>query len=429
MKGSINLTVAIMMMIPFLEASDTAQAQWPQWRGPNRDSVATGEHWPSDLNLDSLQKSWSLPLGPGYSGPIVAEGKVFVTETQGETYEMVRALDLHSGGELWKAQWEGAMQVPFFARKNGSWIRATPTYSDGHLYVAGMEDVLVCLDSNSGKIVWKMDFVDQFKTDKPTFGFVSSPLVDGNHLYVQAASSFLKMDKKTGTVLWRTLQDEGGMMGSAFSSPMITKINGRTQLVVQGRTHLSGVDPDDGSILWSREIPAFRGMNILTPAFYNNGIFTSSYRGRSYLFHVKEKGGAMSLERRWTSKAMAYMSSPVILGDFAYMHLQNRRLVCLDLRTGQERWRSSQRFGDYWSMVSKGNMIMALDEVGELILLKGNPEKLEIVSRKLVAQSSTWAHLAVAGHHLLIRELKAVTAWKLPPNKVLNGAVLRTDAD
>lgn len=414
MKVIVSLAVAITVAFPFLAASDTDNAPWPQWRGPNRDSVVKGESWPTDLDLGTLQKTWHLPLGPSYSGPIVAEGKVFVTETLDKTYEQVRALDLHSGKELWKTQWEGAMKVPFFARRNGSWIRATPAYSDGLLYVAGMEDMLVCLEGKSGNTVWKIDLMDHFKTSKPAFGFVSSPLIVGDHLYVQAASSFLKLDKKTGRVIWRTLQDDGGMMGSAFASPMITEIHGQTQLIVQGRSHLSGIEPKDGSILWTREIPSFRGMNILTPTFYNGGIFTSNYRGKSYLFQVKEKDGVISLEPQWTSKAMAYMSSPVILGDFAYMHMQNGRIVCLDLRTGEERWRSSDSFGDYWSMVSKGQMIMALDASGELILVNANPNQLDIVSRKTVAESSTWAHLAVAGPHIIIRELEAVTAWKLP---------------
>ena len=93
-----------------------------------------------------------------------------------------------------------------------------------------MRDVLVCLDAASGKERWKVDFVEKFGTALPAFGFVCSPLVDDKAVYVQAAAAFVKLDKKTGEVLWRTLQDAGGMNGSAFSSPVRTKWQAKIRL-------------------------------------------------------------------------------------------------------------------------------------------------------------------------------------------------------
>ncbi len=110
-------------------------------------------------------------------------------------------------------------------------------------------------------------FPRQFKTALPSFGFVCSPLVDGNDLYVQAGASVVKLNKTDGKVLWRSLKEEGGMMGSAFSSPVIASLAGKRQLVVQTRQELAGLDLETGDILWQQKVPAFRGMNILTPAF------------------------------------------------------------------------------------------------------------------------------------------------------------------
>ena len=115
------------------------------------------------------------------------------------------------------------------------------------LYVAGMRDVLVCLNGTDGTVVWRRDFVSELKTPLPAFGFVSSPLVDGDHLYTQAGASVARLDKRTGAIQWRAMTDEGGMNGSAFSSPVMATLAGKRQLVVHTRTTLAGLDPEEES--------------------------------------------------------------------------------------------------------------------------------------------------------------------------------------
>ena len=111
------------------------------------------------------------------------------------------------------------MNVPFFARKRGSWVRFTLAFDGGG---AIMRDVLVCLHTEDGRVIWKLDFVDQFSTPLPNFGFASSPLVIDQHVYVQAGASFVKLNKYTSEVVWRRLEDAGGVYNSAFSSPYLT---------------------------------------------------------------------------------------------------------------------------------------------------------------------------------------------------------------
>ena len=119
-----------------------------------------------------------------------------MAETKAEKTEIVRALDRATGRELWKAEWPGAMEVPFMAKRNGDWIRSTPAYDGDSLYVAGMRDVLVCLDAKTGKERWRIDFVKQFKAPLPDFGFVCSPLVVGDFVYVQAGAGFCKLENQ-----------------------------------------------------------------------------------------------------------------------------------------------------------------------------------------------------------------------------------------
>ncbi len=192
-----------------------------------------------------------MELGPSYSGPVVADGIVFTTETVDKKFEVAHAINLQTGATLWSTKWEGAMRVPFFASANGDWIRSTPAYDDGRLYVAGRRDVLVCLDAKTGDEIWRVDFVKELKTPLPAFACVCSPIIVGDDLYVQAGASLAKLDKRTGKIIWRALEDGGGTYGSAFSSPTLATIDGKRQLVVQTRSTLAGVDLDSADVLWS----------------------------------------------------------------------------------------------------------------------------------------------------------------------------------
>lgn len=393
---------------PQLARADRISASWPQWRGPARDGRVANVVWPGSLEGDAIKVDWSIPLGPSYSGPIVAENRVFVTETEDEKWEVVRALDRETGAELWKTKWQGAISVPFFARSNGSWIRSTPAYDDGRLYVAGIRDVLVCLDAEAGKSIWRLDFVAELGSPTPSFGFVCSPLIVGDSVFVQAGASFVKVDKRTGKIRWRALEDDGGMWGSAFSSPTIAQIAGQMQLVVQTRTRLAGVDLETGKVLWSQEIPAFRGMNILTPTVLGDSVFTSSYGGKSLMFNVGRAGDGYRVDSRWENKSQGYMSSPVVVGNYAYLHLRNQRFTCIDLRSGETKW-TSNPFGKYWSMVVNGDRILALDQRGELLLIRANPSEFELLDSREITDQETWAHLAICKDQIFVRELKSIT--------------------
>ena len=352
-----------------------------------------------------------MELGPGYPGPIVAADRVFVAETENEENEIVRALDRATGKELWRTSWPGAMSVPFMAKRNGDWIRSTPAYDGESLYVAGMRDVLVCLDAESGKERWRVDFMKEFKTPLPAFGFVCAPLVVGDYVYVQAGAGFCKVDKRTGKVAWRVLVDAGGMFGSAFSSPVYVPILGREQLVVQTRQKMAGVDADSGEVLWSMDIPAFLGMNILTPTVIGDSVFTASYGGGSRLLKFERADGKIKPIVAWKASFQGYMSNPVVIDGHAYLHMRNQRFTCVDLADGKQKW-TTKPYGEYWSLVARGDKILALDQRGELFLIRATPEKFDLVDSRKISDQETWGHLGVAGDEVFVRELKAVSAYR-----------------
>lgn len=408
---SLLLTGGLLLFPTSVFAADAMENSWPQWRGPARDGTVAGPAWPEKVSGGRLTQTWRVELGPGYSGPIVVGDRVYTTETRNAKTEHVQALDRATGKRLWEASWSGALSVPFFAKANGDWIRSTPACDGESLFVGGMRDLLVCLDCATGAERWRVDFAEVFKSALPAFGFVCSPLVVDDFVYVQAGGGFVKLEKRTGNVVWRTLDDGGGMNGSAFSSPVLTTLNGQPQLLVQTREKLAGVEPETGEVLWSTPVEAFRGMNIVTPTQYEDRLFTSSYGGGSFLFSPGSTDAPVS--QVWKNKVQGYMSTPVIVGGHAYLHLRNQRFACIDLATGKEAWVSTP-FGKYWSLVVQGDRILALDETGDLRLIRATPEKFDLLDEIHLTDNSTWAHLAIAGQDLFVRDLKGLTAhqWK-----------------
>jgi outer membrane protein assembly factor BamB len=401
------------LLLAALAVPARADAPWAQWRGPGRDGfvAATARPWPDGLDDTRLERRWRVELAQSYSGPVIAGQVVIVTETRDKQTEHVRALDRATGRERWQASWEGSMKVPFFAASNGSWIRSTPCVDGDRVYVAGMRDVLVCLDVATGREVWRVDFMKDLDSPLPAFGFVSSPLVIGDHVFVQAGAGFVKLEKATGKIVWRVLDDGGGMMGSAFSSPYPTVLGGVPQILVQTREELVGVDPEQGTVVWKTKVEAFRGMNIVTPTVHDGRVFTTSYGGGSWLFSVDPARAEKPVEQVWRNKIQGYMSTPLVIGGHAYVHLRNQRFACLDLATGKEAW-ITKPCGRYWSLVAHGDRILALDETGDLRLIRATPEKYDLIGEAKVAAEDSWAHLAVEGDELYVRDLEGLTALR-----------------
>jgi len=326
---------------------------------------------------------------------------------------VVTALDRASGKVLWQTRWDGSLSVPFFAKSNGDWIRATPVLDDGRIFVAGIRDVLVCLDVRDGRKIWRQDFVEEFKTPLPDFGFVSSPLVAADSVYVQAGASVVCLDKRKGTVTWRSLADKGGMWGSVFSSPVIATLAEQRQLVVQTRDKLAGLNLADGAVLWSQPVEAFRGMNILTPVVLQDTLFTSTYGGKTVGFNVaKAADGTFAVTQAWSHKAQGYMSTPVVVKGIAYAHLKSQRLMAIEVATGRERWTATEGFGKYVSLVAQGDRILGLDQRGVLYLLRANPDEFELLDKRTLTDAETWAHLAVTERDLFVRELHGLAAYR-----------------
>lgn len=379
---------------------------WNQWRGPQRDGF-----WPGDLptRLSDLKMAWEKPLQPSYSGPITDGKTVFTTETVDKSFERVTAFDLATGNTKWTTKWKGAIEVPGYAMANGSWIKSTPALAEESLVILGMRDEVVCLDPTTGRIRWQADLSERFGARRPPFGGVCSPLIDDGSVYVMAGGATVKLSLADGSTIWKTLDDEGND-DDACSSPVIATIAGKRQLVVQTRTRLCGVDLNDGSLLWSNVIEAYRNMNILTPTVLGDQVYTAAQRGRSHLFKVSFQDNEWKSAEVWTQRTQAYMSSPVADDKTIFVHSSNERLTALNVATGEILW-TGKPMGKYQSLVRDDKTILVLNNEGELLSIELNRDQLSISDRRKVANDS-WAYLGVFSGGILVRDLNALKVYR-----------------
>ena len=147
---------------------------------------------------------------------------------------------------------------------------------------------------------------------------------------------------------------------------------------------------------------------------YKNQVFTSTYGGRSFLFAATKEESNWSVKESWNNKAQGYMSSPLIINGHIYVHLRNQRFACMNLQSGESNWTTTP-FGKYWSTVTDGEKILALDEKGELLLIQADPQEFKLIDRRKVADDS-WAHIAVAGNEIFVRALDGISAYRWKAN-------------
>jgi len=400
---------------PIASQVRASEMHWNQWRGPQRTGQVASEPWPDKLSDDALVLRWSQSLGASYSSPVMDGQRVYTTQSLDDQTEEALALDLMTGEVTWKSSWAGGMKVPFYARANGSWIRSTPLLHDGYLYVLGMQETLVCLRAMDGTVVWQRHLPEMLKTQESDFGGVSSPLFHDGGIVLQAGGGVVKLSASSGELDWFFKASDGEDNESPFSSPMLFELHGVPQLIVLERNRLCGLNPQNGQRLWSVQVPAFRGMNILTPTQVGSGLLTATYGGKTHLFEPSQsEDGNWQVNQKWIQNFQGYMSSPLVVGSHAYLHGRSGRMVCLDTQAGQVLWTSSESFGKYCSQVTNGERMLCLSHDGNLRLLKINPEHCQIMDETRVSQEETWAHLAVAGHSLILRSLHSLCIfdWK-----------------
>jgi outer membrane protein assembly factor BamB len=389
-------------------ASGLASAQqWPQWRGPARDGVAQATppaQWPA-----ALTKKWEAPAGGGHATPVVADGRVFVHARTGEQ-ETITALDAATGTRLWHDAYAAPYKVNPAAASHGPGPKATPVVADGRLYTFGISGILSCLDAASGKVHWRK----QPSPEQPDFGVATSPIVVDGMVVVFVGGpergALAAFDALSGAARWRW---SGG--APAYASPVLATLAGTRQLVTQSRNQVVGVGLD-GTLLWQIPLTTPYDQNSVTPVIAGDLVIYSGLSNPTTAVRIVKAGSTYRADEVWKNADVSmYMSTAVVAGDaLVGLGQKNRgQFFAIDWKTGRTLWTTRGRETDNAALIRIPGHTLIQTTEGELIVARDSHTAFEVVERYDVAESSTWAHPALAGNQLVVRDATSVTLWSI----------------
>lgn len=401
---SIKTLMSLAMITLFLSTEIVAQvsADWPQWRGPNRDGISkeTGllKQWPEQ----GPPLVWKATgAGGGYSSLSVANGRLYTMGLRSDR-EFVIAFDIATGKEVWATPHGGA-----YRDSRGDGPRGTPTFEGGRLYSLGGNGDLSSIDAKTGKIIWSMNVLQKFGGENIGWGISESPLVIGEKVIVNAGgpgASVVALNKKDGTLIWKSQNDKAG-----YSSGMPVQIGDTTQVVFFTHTRAVGLDLKDGKLLWDYPRAANNVANVATPIIRGNRVFISSdYGTGAGMVEIKADGKAQ--EVYFTKDMRNHHSSSILIGDHLY-GFSSSVLTAMRFDTGEIAWRD--RSVGKGSLVFADGHLYALSENGVVGLIEATPKGYVEKGRFRIQQDSlpTWTHPIVVGGRLYLRDQGTIYAY------------------
>ena len=414
---------------------------WPEWRGQGRRGVWLETGILETFPQEGLSIKWRTPIRAGYAGPAVAAGRVFVTDfakTENQKgNERVVCLDEKTGRIIWTAEWPTD-----YTGLQGTYAigpRATPTVDGDRVYVLGAMGALVCLNTRSGEILWKKDYVKDYRTRVPIWGMTGAPLVDGDRLIClvggEPDAKVMAFDKKTGREVWRALSSEEAEPG--YGPPMLVEAGGARQVIIWHPKAVTSLDPVTGKTNWEQPFRVQMGMTVATPVVSGARLLVSSFYNGSLMLQLdSQKPQAISLWKGTSSSEIdtnglhALITTPVIDGDYIYGICSYGQFRCLNARTGERVWESLEVTKEKarWAagfIVRNGDRYFINNDRGDLIIAKLSPQGFQEISRtKLIEPTSAvgnrrelgavnWSHPAYANRHIYARNDREIIAASL----------------
>ncbi|OWK35677.1 PQQ-binding-like beta-propeller repeat protein [Fimbriiglobus ruber] len=403
-------------------------AGWPQWFGPNRDGRAPVGPLQTDWDAHPPQKVWSVPCGGGYSSVSVANDRAYVTDYQAaEGVERVVCLDAATGD----TRWTYSAAADYSAMKTGyaAGPRAAPLVHAGRVYALGAAGALVCLEEPTGagaepRAVWAKHFVRDFGASVPTWGFASSPLLEGDTIIVQPggkAGSVVAFDRDTGDIRWKAGTDPTG-----YSSPVAMTGAGVRQIIAMTGRSVFGLRPADGKVIWSAPWATQFDGNIATPVVAGDYVFLSSgYAKGCALWHLTPAGeGGVAASQVYFRKARVMQNhhSTCVTQDGFLYGFDSSLLRCVELRQGEvkEDWIARDAAG---AAIQKGCLILAdkhligLTESGTLFLADADPEEFHFrgAVRHALADPECWALPVLVDGRIYLRDKEKIVCYDARP--------------
>ncbi len=413
-----KVTLAFMAGL-FLSAISLAD-DWPHWRGPERNgiSVETGlaKTWPDN----GPELLWSVEnLGAGFSSASISKEQIFVTGVV-DNHETLTALDLDGKilwkttyGEKWKASYPEA--------------RTTPTVEENRVYVVSGMGKVLCIDTESGQIMWSVQVIDQFDGEYHRWGVAESPLIVDDKLICTPGgpeASVVAFDKISGKVIWQTR--ELSELGN-YCSPILINRGGKKIIATQLADSFVGINAENGKLLWRDEYEEYqddpKDINVNSPLYHDGHIYvTSGYDNPSAMFELSPDG--TKIKRKWISEVLdVHLGGVVLVDGYIYAsNWENNRSgnwVCLDWKTGKVMW--EEKWGNKGPIITAEGMLYCYEEKkGGFALVRANPEKFEVVSSFKIplGKGMHWAHPAISDGRLYVRHGEALMVYDISGNKV-----------
>jgi outer membrane protein assembly factor BamB len=398
----------------WVSAPCVRSADWPQWRGQNRDGKSGDtqllQQWPAG----GPPLVWkAVGLGLGYSGVSVVADRVFTMGDKGDA-SVLEALRVADGRPVWSAK-VGKSGAPGWGGFAGP--RCTPTVTNGLVLGLDQWGELVCVSAAEGKEQWRKSFEHDFGATRPEWGWSESPLVDEGQVIVTPGGpqgAIVALDLKTGAKRWQTPDFTDP---AQYSSVIVAEIDGVRTYIQLTAAHVVGIAPKEGKVLWKATRKGETAV-ITTPIYSDHQVYvTSSYGVGCNLFKVLSNSGAFTAEQVYANKVLANHHGGVIyLGDKLYGHSEAKGWVCQDFKTGQMVWSEKEKLKKGCVSFADGKLICREEDSGILALIEASPtgysEKGRF-SQPERAKEKAWTPPTIAHGNLFVRDQDLLFCYNL----------------
>jgi outer membrane protein assembly factor BamB len=404
------------LLVLLVSVSFTLAADWPQWLGPTRDGASPEKvaAWKGAPKV-----VWHQPIGEGNSSPIVAGGRIYLhSKIKDKDEEEVLALDAADGKEVWRKTYARAAFKSFY----GNGPRATPAVVDGKLFTYGITGVLTCWDAAKGEQLWQVEALKKFGAKNLYFGASCSPLIEGKTVLLNVGArgaSVVAFDKSNGEVVWKSQDDS-----ASYSSPIALGKGKERQIVFLTGDGVISLDPAEGTLFWRFPLKDRLFESSTTPARVGDILLASAITYGSAGLKLTTKDDKPAMSEAWKEpKLTSYFTTPVAVGsENVYLVTGSNPLAggnaqadlhCVEAATGKTLW-TRPKVGQYHaSLLRTGDdKLLMLEDGGDLVLIDPSPKEYRELARAKVCRS-TWAHPALAGGKLYLRDDKEVLCLQL----------------
>ncbi|MCZ6508537.1 MAG: PQQ-binding-like beta-propeller repeat protein [Acidobacteria bacterium] len=388
------------LAVSLLVASGSAVADWPHLRGPAGDGrLAAGAFEPGDLGL---HLAWKAPLGSGYSGIALANGRAVTMFTDGVA-DWVVALAAGNGEQLWRYRFDSATKG---ADGSDDGPLSSPVIGGEMVYVVGSNGQLLALKLADGSLAWSKTLDGDLGAERPHFGFTTSPLVVDDVLVVLAGAeghSVCGLDRKTGELLWSQGDD-----GVSYQSPAVMMLAGKRQVVAVTAKQIRGIDPAGGELLWTHQLGENDNTSKANPTFIDDDRFVVSVSGQIAAFKVSSGDGGLSVEELYRTRELGRSYAPPVYHDGHVYGFKGDFLTCVKADSGERVWRSRPPGGKGLILVDDSLVIWGAE--GNVVIAEATSEGYKERTRfqALDGSSLTWPSFAYG--RIYVRNLHEIAA-------------------